>query len=230
MSSVIRCMIAEDDKQLNDIYYNLLNYEKDIEVVGRAFNGSELIKLISEKEVNIILLDIEMENSIDGIEVCKEILKGRPNIKIIILSCHDEEDIILSAFEAGAVDYVLKTSSSSHILESIYSANNNSSSINSYVAGIIRNRLKEFGILKENLFEVMNVLSVLTGSELGVLKLLLKGKKQKEIAKIRNVELVTIKSHVSSILRKFDLNRMHDVVNIIENARLQAFVEKMKSD
>lgn len=229
MNQNIKCMIAEDFESLNNIYYNLLNYEKDIEVVGRAFSGNELLKQLKSKAVDVILLDIEMESPDSGINICKKILKEHPDVKVIMLTCHEEEEKILAAFEAGAIDYILKTGSLSQIVDAVRSAYNNTSPISSYVAYVIRKRLKEFGFLKERLFSVMNIISNLTASELDVLKLLLQDKKQREIAEIRNVELVTVKAHVSGILRKFDSERTSDVLKTIKDVGLESFIEKMRT-
>ena len=228
MLKQIKCVVVEDFEPLNNVYYNLLSYEKDIEVVGRAHNSEQLFEILEKSLVDVILLDIEMKSRTEGIETCKKVSRVYQNIKVIMLTCHEEEDIILSAFEAGAVDYVLKTNSSSQILDAIRSAFNNSSSINSYVAFVIRKRMKEFSELKENLLYLMNIVSTLTISEVDVLKLLVMGKKQKEIADIRKVEIVTVKAHVSNILRKFDQERTSDIIKIIKNKGLQGFVENIK--
>jgi DNA-binding NarL/FixJ family response regulator len=228
MNGPIRCIVVEDFEPLNNVYCNLLNYEKDIEVVGRAHNSEELFELLKEKAADVILLDIEMKSRTEGIETCKKVIKAYPETQIIMMTCHDEEDIILSAFEAGAVDYVLKTSSSAQILEAVRSAFNNSSAINSYVAFVIRKRMKEFSAFKESLLYLMNIVSSLTASEIDVLKLLLKGKKQREIAEIRSVELVTVKAHVSSILKKFNQERTSEIVKAIKASGLQSFIENRR--
>lgn len=228
MEKHIKCIVIEDFEPLNNIYFNLLNYEKDIEVVGRAFDSKELLELMKVNQVDVVLLDIEMKQRTEGIDVCRKLLKEYPDVKVVMLTCHDEEDMILSAFEAGAVDYVLKTGSSSQILDAVRSAYNNTSPINSYVAFVIRKRLKEFDSMKESLLYVMNIVSGLTVSELDVLKLLMQGRKQREIAVERSVELVTVKAHVGNLLKKFKKERTSDILGVISGAGLKSFIEKIK--
>jgi len=228
MDKKIRCIIVEDYEQLNRTLCNLLNYERDIVAVGSVTDSGNLFDLLRKTEADIILMDIELKTRTDGIDTCRKILRDFPAVKIIMLTCHDEEDMILSAYEAGAVDYLLKTSSSSQILESIRLAYANLSPINSYVSAVIRKRMKDFGIFRDHLLNMTSVLSELTRSEVGILKLLLKGKKQKEIASQKSVELVTVKAHVSKILKKFDCNKIVEVVKKIEHADLQSYVENMK--
>jgi DNA-binding NarL/FixJ family response regulator len=226
---IIKCIIVEDFEPLNNIYYNLLNYEGDIQVVGRAYDSNELFEIIKNTAVDVVLLDIEMTGRLDGINSCKRLLKEYPNLSVIMLSCHEEEEIILSAFEAGAMDYVLKTSSSAKILEAVRAAYNKDSPINPYAASLIRKRMKEFSNFKEGLLYMMNIVSTLTYSEVYVLKLLMKSKKQREIAEIRNVEIVTVKAHVSSILKKFNMERTVDIIKVIKEMGMDNFIENMNS-
>ena len=229
MKDAIRCIVVEDYEPLNNIYYNLLNYERDIQVVGNVFDSEGLFSILKMREADVILLDIEMKSRTEGLDVCRKLMRLYPAVKIVMLTCHDEEEMILSAFEAGAVDYVLKTASSAQILDAVRAAYNNTSSLNSYVAYVIRKRMKEFGSIKESILFVMNILSGLTASEMDVLKLLMKGQKQREIAKTRSVELVTVKAHVGSILKKFNKDRTPEVINAIKEAGLQSFIEQKKA-
>lgn len=230
MNNQIKCIVVEDYEPLNSIYSNLLNYEEGICVVGRAFDSTGLFDILKTQPADVILLDIEMKGRMEGLEACKRISLEYPEIKVVILTCHEEEAMILSTIESGAVDYVLKTSSLSLILDSVRAAYNNKSSLNPYVAFVVKKRVKEFNSMKASLIYVMNILSVLTDSELDILRLVLQGKKNKDIAKIRNVELATVKAHVGRILRKFDKERMTEVIQSIKSLDLQNFVESLHDD
>lgn len=222
---MIKCMIAEDFETLNNIYYNLINYEKDMEVICRAYTGSEVVKLAQKYETDIILMDIEMESKDSGIKASKEILSLNPNIKIIMLTCHEDEDAIIEAYEAGVVDYVLKTASSSEILEAIRQAYNDSSPIRSYAAITIRKKFVEFENLRNNLLNVVNIISSLTNTEIDIMNLLMDGKKQKEIAVIRGVELVTIKYHIGNIIHKFKCRKTSEVKKIMTETGAYKFLK-----
>lgn len=102
MNDSIRCIVAEDFLDLNRIYTDILNYEPDIEVIHNAFSGEELLKILKDKTPDVILLDIEMETPEAGIEYCRRISAQYPKIKTVILTCHEEEEKILAAFEAGS--------------------------------------------------------------------------------------------------------------------------------
>lgn len=230
MTDLIRCIVVDDYEPLNNVFTNILDYEADISVVGRAYESNGLFDILETTEVDVILLDIEMTTREEGIVACKKISREYPDIKVIILTCHEEEDMILLAFEAGAVDYVLKTSSSSQIHDAVRSAYNNESSFNSKVSQVIRSHLKEYGSMKQSLLYMTNIIASLTASELHVLHLLMNGKKNKEIAAIRNVEVVTVKAHISSILRKFDENRMAKVIVLLKKLGLESFLTPGKAE
>lgn len=227
MGDKIRCMIAEDYEPLNNIFVNLLNYEKDIQVIGNAFSGKEIYELVQKEKPDIVLMDVEMETRNAGIEYSEKILKLYPDMKIIILTCYEDEDQIIKAYEAGVVDYVLKNSSSSVILEAIRAAYNDKSLIRAYAALAIRKELLSLGSYKKSLLVVTKMISNLTTSEIEVLKLLLEGKKNKEIAQCRNVEMSTIKYHISSILKKFECRRTGEVVKIIKELGIESVINDM---
>jgi Response regulator containing a CheY-like receiver domain and an HTH DNA-binding domain len=226
MGDKIRCLIAEDYKRLNQIYSNLLSYEDDMEVVGTAYSGREAFELAEKYAPDVILMDIEMEEACDGINTCSKILNINPKIKIVMLTCHFDENLVLSAYENGAVDYVLKTDSSAVILESVRSAYRNNSPIRPMIASIIRNEIKKNREVKNKASFAVKVLSMLTVSEIEVLRLLLKGKKQHEIAQARCIELSTVKTHVNSILKKFKEKKTSDIIKLLNEQDISDIINE----
>jgi DNA-binding NarL/FixJ family response regulator len=229
MKDSIRCIVAEDFLDLNRIYTDILNYESDIMVIHNAFSGEELIEILNEKTPDVILLDVEMETPEAGIQYCRRISAQYPDIRIIILTCHEEEEKILAAFEAGAVDYILKTSSMAEVILSIRNVYKQDSPIHGYAANTIRKKMREIGDYKRQLKEFTLAFSSLTPAEIGILKLSLKGLKQREIAETKHIELVTVKTHVGHIIKKFNCSRIQEVVDIIRSLDMTDFVSKAPS-
>ena len=151
------------------------------------------------------------------------------DIKIVVLTCHNEENRIISAFEAGAIDYLLKTDSMSDIIMAIKRAHSCSSPIHSYAAETLRRQMQEMGKYKQELQKFTRAFMTLTPAEVGVLKLLLKGYKQKEITKEKYIELVTVKTHVNRILKKFALHRSSEVIALIQSLNVEELVEQTRS-
>lgn len=225
----IRCIIAEDFSELNQIYTNILNHEPEINVLYSVYSGEELLQRLKENEVDVVLMDIEMESPTSGIEYCRRISHLYPDICIVMLTCHEEEERILSAFEAGAVDYLLKTDSMSDVISAIKKAYHRSSPIHSCAAKALRRQMQEIGEYKASLQRFTRCFMILTPAEVGILQLLLDGIKQKEIAKQKHVELVTVKTHVSKILKKFTCRRTSEVVEEIRRLDLEEMVRQAKS-
>lgn len=225
----ISCIIAEDFPELNKIYSNILNHEADIRVLSSVFSGRELMEALKENRPDVILMDIEMESPTAGIDTCRRISRNYPEIRIVFLTGHEEEELIVSAFEAGAIDYILKTDSMSDIITAIRKAYNREAPIHSYAARTIRRKMKEIGQYKEELQNFTRAFMTLTPAEVGVVKLLLKGYKQREIAQEKCIELVTVKTHVSRILKKFNLHKTRDVLHLIRDLDLEQIVAETKS-
>jgi DNA-binding NarL/FixJ family response regulator len=222
----IGCIVAEDFHELNTIYTSILDHEPDISVLASVYSGQALIQALTIHHPDVILMDIEMESPTAGIEYCRLISTLYPDIHVVVLTCHDEEERILTAFEAGAIDYLLKTDSMSEIITAIRKAYNCVSPIHSCAAETLRKKIQEMGRYHKAFQEFTLAFMTLTPAEKSVLKRLLKGQKQREIAEQKCIELVTVKSHVSRILKKFNLHRTRDILKTIHALNLEGFVEQ----
>lgn len=199
----------------------MITSQSDMELVCECCCGKELIDAVGKKEVDVILSDVEMETHTDGILAAKQILIFYPHIRIIFLSVHDEDSTILEAFEANAVDYLLKSSAPSEILSSIREAYQNCSPISPFAAEKLRS---EFHRLRQNeasLLYFLNILFMLTPSERQIIQLLLDGYKVREIASYRNVEVGTIKSQITTLIKKFGVSRSSDILDNLRKLHME---------
>lgn len=225
----ITCIVAEDFPELNHIYRNILDHEPDITVLAAVTSGKELLEVVETSQPDVILMDIEMESPTAGIDYCRRINSSFPDVKIVMLTCHEEDYRIISAFEAGAVDYLLKTDSLSDIIKAIRKAHNGESPIHSYAAETLRRQMQAMGKYKEELQEFTRAFMQLTPSEVGILQLLLRGYRQKHICEIKHIEIVTVKIHVNRLLKKFALKRTSEVLELIHSLNVETFVEQSRS-
>ncbi len=197
MQKGIKVLIVDDHQMVRRGLAAYLSTEKDIEVVGEASNGREAIDLSLSLKPDVILMDLVME-PMDGIEATREIMcrfNGSENIKIIIVTSFIEEEKVLSALEAGAYSYLLKTASAEEISEAIRKAMKNEA----VLAG------KATNIMINNLNRKSPKHSLLTQRELEVLQLLGEGKTNKEISEALFIGIKTVKTHVSNVLSKLEL-------------------------
>lgn len=221
MSDEIRVLIAEDFDLLREDLCDIVDAQNDMWVLGAASSGSEIENLALEIDFDILLMDVEMETVTAGIQATRRILEVKPHAKILFLTAHETESMILTSMGAGAVDYIVKGCSSEELLRHIRFAYSGNPIMNAHVQKIV---LKEYSRLRRSesnlLFFIKNV-SQLTGAERALVRLLLDGKKVKEIAAIRCVEVVTVKTQIKGLLRKFGCSRTKEITQLIRELDLE---------
>ena len=210
--SKIKVLICDDMNYLCQYFEKLLSVEKDIEVVGIANSGEECLKLYADKKPDVVLLDIQMKTEDEGISVLKSIMNLNSKAKVIMITIHEEDDLVFKALLSGACDYVLKSTSEKNIVESIRKAYKGEEYLNPIIAKKI---LNECGKLKERQNAAMSLLhsvALLTAAEYKILRMVYDGLSYSEIAELRFVEEVTIRTQINKILKKFGKKNMKDLV------------------
>ena len=217
----IRVMVAEDMPLLREDFCDTVGLEKDMEVVGSASSGQEICALARERDCDVILMDIEMETMQAGIAAAETIHQARPEVKIIFMTAHETEEMINSAMASGAVDYVVKGCPDEVLLDHIRRAYTNETNLDPRIRQTV---MKEYTRLRQSerslLFFINNV-ARLTGAERELVKLLLEGKKIPEIARLRCVEVVTVKTQMKGLLGKFGCSRSKEIVQMIRQLGLE---------
>lgn len=195
----IRVVIVEDDPDWLRGLQSYLRKEPDIDVVGQASRGQEAVELLEKLEADVVLMDIMMADNPEGLWAAAEIVKCS-GARVIMLSSMEEKDVIFEAFQAGAVDYMLK-SNYNDIPAAVRNAYANRSAIHPSVAAAMRDEFRRLRQLEQDV-RVKELRNLLTPTELQVLDLIEKGHTQTQIADKFVVSIRTIKVHVGSILKK----------------------------
>jgi two-component system response regulator NreC len=120
MSGAIRLVIADDHEIFRDGLTLMLSKQHDIQLIGQAGNGKELVALVNELQPDVVMTDVKMP-LMDGIEATRFLLSQHPDLRIIALSMFDEENLIVDMLEAGAKGYLLKNADKQEILDAIQS-------------------------------------------------------------------------------------------------------------
>jgi len=217
MNDKISVLVADDNDEIRNYFVKVLSRAKDIEVAGEARNGREAVALACERSPDIVVMDIEMEYRTDGIDAIHSIKEAMPEIKSIVLTIHREDEYLFQAYTAGAMDYLVKTTSTANILDSIRSVYHNKLNIRPETAERILAELSRLRSERDSLLFTLNVVTKLTNSELEVIKAVYHGGTYSEIARERHVERRTIKTHVNRILKKFGAARMSEVIRMFED-------------
>lgn len=193
----IRLVIADDHRLFRDGVKKLLELESDIDVIGEAGDGEEALKVVREKEPDVLLFDINMPK-IDGIQLVRELNSYTHAIKYVAVSAYDDEDSLSALSSAGVLGFVLKASGRVELLSAIRSANRNQPYVDPRVAGKL---LTSFSRRKEE----NDQLYELTPREKEILYWLAQGLSNSEVAAKMVLSEKTVKNHVSHVLKKLDL-------------------------
>jgi DNA-binding NarL/FixJ family response regulator len=160
--------------------------ESDLEVVAEASNAQEALLLFREHEPDITIMDVRLPE-VSGIEATSSIIKEFPDAKIIMLSTFEHDEDIYRALQAGAQAYLPKNIDRDELLRSIRAVNQGSSFFPPQIATRLTRRINS---------------AKLTSREMDVLKMLVNGLTNKQIASALSITEVTVKFHVSSIMEK----------------------------
>ncbi|GEL12732.1 LuxR family DNA-binding response regulator [Lapidilactobacillus concavus DSM 17758] len=193
---MIKVLIVDDHEMVRLGISTYLSVQPDMSVIAEAENGKEGVEKALELHPDAILMDVVMPE-MDGIEATKEILKQWPQAKIIILTSFIDDEKVYPAIEAGAASYILKTSTAAEIAKTIRATANGESVLEPEVTTKMMNRMSQRN--QPQLYED------LTAREREVLLLIAQGKSNKEIADELFITLKTVKTHVSNILAKLQV-------------------------
>ena len=220
-------MMADDSPEIRSYFANMISHEADMELAGTASSGAEAVQMVRELRPDIILMDIQMETRVAGISASKQILTEFPGTRIIILTILEDDDLLFQAYCAGVIDYIIKTDSISQILTSIRNAYQNQMVLRPRYAEKIIQELKRVREEQNDLLHGLNILTMLSNSEFEVLKCLYQGMNARQISESRYVSQGTVKSQIHSILKKFDMKSVSDVVRHLKAIRFDRIIETM---
>ncbi|MFB7138108.1 response regulator [Gottfriedia sp. NPDC056225] len=196
----IKILIADDHHVVRRGLIFFLNTQDDIEVIGEASNGEEALNLIKELKPDIVIMDLAMP-VLDGIEATTRIHNEGLAVKVMILTSFYDQDHILPAIEAGAAGYYLKDSDPDELVSAIRKIHDGEKQFHSKVTTQLVSALTGKSEIKQE----QSFQDKLTKREMDVLKEITRGKSNKEIAASLYITEKTVKTHVSNILAKTQL-------------------------
>lgn len=201
-----RIVLADDHTIVRDGIKHIILEKPEWHVVGEVSDGLELLRLLNHKRVDMILLDISMPG-LRGIEATREIKRGHPEIKILILTMHKKRNYIQHALEAGADGYLLKEATGDELFDAITCVRNGGS----YVSKSLSNELTS-ELVKVFRGGIKSYKDILTTREKEILKLIAEGKASKEIADLLFISIYTVNNHRANIIKKLNMKKTADLV------------------
>ncbi|MFJ8529070.1 response regulator [Bacillus sp. NPDC094106] len=194
----IKLLLVEDHHIVRRGLVFFLKTKEEFEIIGEAENGEEALDFVRKERPDVVLMDLSMPK-MDGIEATKRLKQYDATIKILMLSSFSEQDYVLPALEVGADGYQLKEVQPDQLVASIIAVYQGNTNFHPKVTPALLGR----PVVKE---EKQDSLSMLTKREKEVLREITKGRSNKEIAAELHITEQTVKTHVSNVLAKLDVD------------------------
>lgn len=212
----IKILIADDQRLFRQGLRSLLEQEEDLVVVGEAADGQDAFTMAQKTNPDIILMDVEMPK-LDGINATEMILERNPDIRVLMLSVHNEDERVVAALRAGASGYILKDADHMEfirIIRSTYAGKKTTSPFLANLMSPLPPLSQGVPQTDEDMEKKMDEKFSLTEREKEMLRLLLKGKSNKEISALTYVSTETVKSHLQNIYKKLNVRSRLEAVTL----------------
>lgn len=197
----IRVLIVDDHAVLRAGLRTLLNLQSDMEVVGEAAEGLEALEKVKRLEPDLVLMDISLPG-MEGLEATKKLRKTYPNIKVLVLTMHEDRRYLYSALKAGASGYVVKRAADTELIDAIRAAYRGDVFLHPSMAKFVA----------EDYVEQAGTEKGLSDREREVLRLIAEGRTYKEMAKLLVVSVKTIETYRERIKEKLGLHTRAELV------------------
>jgi DNA-binding NarL/FixJ family response regulator len=209
----IRVLIADDQALVRSGFRLIVETRPDLEVVGEAEDGAEAVRLAAELRPDVILMDVRMP-CLDGIEATRRIVAAGNQARILVLTTFDLDEYVYAAIRAGASGFLLKDVRPGDLVDAIRLISNGNALLGSTVTQRLLERFTDSRPAQDgSTSEIAN----LTARERGILQLLAAGLSNAELAQQLFLSETTVKTHVSSILRKLGVrDRVQAVIAAYE--------------
>ncbi len=208
MSDGIRVVLVDDHPVWRDGVRADLQASGAAEVVGEASDGGEGIEVALSSMPDVVLMDLQLPR-VSGVEATRRIVADAPHVKVLVLSASAEEEDVLEAVKAGAAGYLLKSSTSTELVEAVRRVHSGEPVFTPSLAGLV---LDEFRRVASGEGAAGPGQPQLTPRENEVLKLVAKGYAYKEIGEKLFISTKTVQNHVQNILTKLQLRKRYELM------------------
>jgi two-component system, NarL family, response regulator LiaR len=199
---------------------NCLRREHDLVIVGEASDGEEAVALAMQLKPDIVIMDVRMPG-LSGVEATRIIRDSLPDVQVLVLTAHDDDQYIFSLLQAGASGYLLKTSPVSDLIKAIRQVQAGESPLDPSIARKVVVRMAKPAAFETSRDEEETQIETLTPRELEVLQLLAQGLNNRSIAEVLFISDRTVQAHLTSIFAKTHVSsRLEAVLNAIKRGWL----------
>ncbi|MFI8812812.1 MULTISPECIES: response regulator [unclassified Streptomyces] len=208
MTATVRILLCDDHAVVRAGLLALLGSEPDIEVVGEAGSGEEAVALAARLAPDVVLMDLQLGEGIDGVEATRRITAaGSGTVHVLVLTTYDTDADITRAIEAGATGYLLKAERPEELFAAIHSAAQGRTTLSAPVASRVMARMRK-------------PVPTLTERELDILGQLSRGLGNRDIARALFISEATVKTHLGRIYDKLGVDTRAGAVAVAKEQRL----------
>jgi len=197
---MIRVAICDDQEIVCQGLSTILNNDPDIQVVGTANNGFEVLELVEKQQPDLVLMDLKMPE-MNGIQATQKIKSTYPQVKVLVLTTYDDDEWLFDAIRAGAAGYLLKDTPSTTIIQAIKGTLDGETYLDPNIAGKVMS-----SAARQNQTPVSRFQIQLSEREMEVLQLMARGLTNADIARELYLSEGTVRNYTSTILTKLGVN------------------------
>ncbi len=209
----IRILIADDHRIMRAGLKSLLNADSGLTVVGEATNSNEAMVIVKELLPDVVLLDIGMPGN-EKLEALRDLTKISPDIKILVLTMHEDLELLQECLRQGASGYIIKRAAESELVDAIYAVQRGMVYVHPDMIQSLVSKTNKFMVQKKEI-------EPLTNREIEVLVLLAKGYTNRQISEKLNISARTVETHRSNIMGKLDLHSRVELVRYVSENKIE---------
>ena len=198
---MIRILLADDQPLFREALRTLISLQPDLEVVGEAGNGAEVVRMAKVLNPNVVLMDLQMP-VLDGVAATRRLQVEQPRCRVIALTTFDDDEYVFDCLRSGAVGYLLKDAPSAELFAAIRAAARGESFLQPSVTTRV---IAEFARLSDQPNISSTLVEPLSDREREILRLISNGSSNREIAEKLFITEGTVKNHVTNILSKLNV-------------------------
>ncbi len=209
MAAPFTILLADDHVMFRRGIGRIIQSISDVEVVGEANDGFELIEILKTTSPQLVILDISMPN-LRGLEATREIKIIDPEVKVLILTMHKDREYLYHAFAAGAEGYLLKEDADSELISAIDTLKKGGT----YISPLLAPQMADLFMEKSRPAgeQAASAGQHLTTREREIIKLIAEGKSSKEVGELLFISSRTVQHHRANIMRKLNVKKTADLV------------------